>query len=140
MIRYFDASALAKRYVQEQDTALVRRLLAQSSAAASRLSFAEVASALARRCREGGFSVAERDRALATLAADFRALYVVELVPEISSLTVDLLVRHSLRSGDAVQLAGCLFLQQKLGRPVQFVVYDTRLTAAARQEALMILP
>ena len=140
MIRYFDASTLAKRYLQEQDTAFVRRLLAQGSTATSRLSFVEVVSAIVRRCREGAFSIAERDRALAALAIDFRAFYVVELVPEISSLTMDLLVRHSLRSGDAIQLASCLFLQQKLGRPVQFVVYDTRLTTAARQEALTILP
>jgi hypothetical protein len=140
LTRYFDASALAKRYLQEQDTVFVRRLLAQGSAATSRLSFTEVASALVRRCREGTFSIAERDRALAALALDFRVLYVVELTPEISTLTMELLVRHPLRTGDALQLASCLFLQQQLGRPVQFVVYDTRLTTAARQEALMILP
>ena len=140
MIRYFDASALAKRYVQEQDTAAVQRLLTHGSSATSCLSLTEVASAIVRRCREGAFSVAERDRALAALQADFRTLYVVELSPAISTITLDLLVRHQLRAGDAVQLASCLYLQQQLGQPVPFVVYDTRLIAAARQEALRILP
>lgn len=140
MIRYFDASALAKRYVQEQDTAAVQRLLTRSSPTTSRLSLSEVASAIIRRYREGAFPVAERDRALATLKADFQTLYVVEFSPTISTMTLDLLVRHQLRAGDAVQLASCLYLQQQLGQPVQLVVYDTRLTAAARQEALTILP
>jgi len=139
-MRYFDASALAKRYVQEQDTAVVRRLLADSTPATSRLSATEIASAIVRRCREGAFSMSERDRALAALQADFRALYVVELSPEISALTVALLVRHHLRAGDAIQLASCLHLQRHLGHPAQFVAYDTRLLDAARQEALAILP
>ena len=138
MIRYFDASALVKRYVREQDTTTVRRLFSQSTPATSRLSLTEIASAIVRRCREEAFSVSERDRALAALQADFRTLYVVELSPNISTLTVDLLVRHHLRAGDAVQMASCLYLQQELGHPVQFVAYDARLTTAARQEKLTI--
>ena len=46
MTRYFDASALAKRYVRETGSTTVRRLLASGVAATSRLSEVEVASAI----------------------------------------------------------------------------------------------
>ncbi len=52
MIRYFDASALAKRYVKEAGIQAVCRLLDAGNAAVSRLSEVEVASALVRRARE----------------------------------------------------------------------------------------
>ena len=67
LIRFFDASALVKRYVREEDSSRLARWLAAGTAATARLSAVEVASALARRCREGASSPAERDRALAAL-------------------------------------------------------------------------
>ena len=48
-MRYFDASALAKRYVREKGSLKVRRLLASDVPATSRLSAVEIASALMRR-------------------------------------------------------------------------------------------
>ena len=49
-----------KRYVVEEDSARVGRWLAAGQAATARLTAVEVASALARRCREGAFPPAER--------------------------------------------------------------------------------
>jgi hypothetical protein len=137
--RYFDASALAKRYVRETGTTTVRRLLAASLAATSRLSELEVASAIARRTREGAFSAVQRDRMLRALGDDVPALAVVEVIPDIVADARALLLRHSLRAGDAVQLASCLYLQKQLARPVPFVVYDRRLALAARAEGLTVL-
>jgi uncharacterized protein len=136
VIRYFDASALVKRYVDEPQSAEVRGLLAGAIPATSRLSEVEIASALNRRCREGELSAAERDRALAALAADLAAMNVVELAPEISALAVRLLVRHGLRAGDAVQLASSTYLQRKVSREVEFLAYDRRLVDAAAGEGL----
>ena len=130
---------MAKRYVHEAESDVVRRLLAESTPATSRLSEVEVASALVRRCCEGAFSVGERDRALVALCTDFVSLYVIELLPEISAATVELLVRYRLRAGDAIQLASCLYLQQRSGLSIDFVAYDTRLTEAARQAGLMLV-
>ena len=138
MIRYFDASALVKRYVREAGSSVVRRLLQESAAAASRLSEVEIASALARRCREGALTVSARDRALAALRSDFLSLYVVELSAEICNATYDLLLRHRLRASDAIQLASCIQLQKHVGAPVRFIVYEARLTDAARGEGLTL--
>jgi uncharacterized protein len=136
-MRYFDASALVKRYVREEASDRIRRLLVSDTPATSRLSEVEVASALERRAREGAFSPAERDRALAAVASDFPALVVVEITPQITARARALLHRHALRAGDAVQIASCLFLQEQLGEPVTIVAFDDRLLTAARQEGLL---
>jgi len=135
-MRYFDASALMKRYVREKGSMKVRRLISSDTPATSRLSEVEVASALERRAREGAFSAAERDRALAALDTDLPAIVVVELTPEITAKARTLLRRHSLRAGDAIQLASCLYLQEQLGEAIAMVAFDDRLTAAARREGL----
>lgn len=138
MIRYFDASALVKRYVRERGSASTRRLLASDRPATSRISEVEIASALIRRAREGALSIQRRDRALAALEADFAVLLVVEVIPEIAAAARGLLLRHQLRASDAVQLASCLHLQRELAEPVPFVGFDQRLRRAARCEGLTV--
>lgn len=135
-MRYFDASALVKRYVREKGSVKVRRLIASDTPATSRLSEVEVASVLERRSREGAFSPAERDRALAALTIDLQAIVVVELTPEISARARTLRQRHLLRASDAIQLASCLYLQEQLAEPIALVGFDDRLTTAARLEGL----
>jgi hypothetical protein len=105
----------------------------------SRLSAIEVASALARRAREGAFTTTERDRALKRLNADLAAWILVELTAELTAEAQRLLVRHSLRSGDAVQLASCLYLQRETGERISFAAFDDRLTTAAHAEGLALV-
>ena len=136
---YFDASALAKRYVSEPETPSVRRLLGRGVPATSRLSEVEVASALGRRCSEGTVSADDRDRALARLREDIGSMYVVELSAEIAAAARALLLRHPLRASDAIQLASCLHLAEQLGAPAELVVYDVPLVTAARSEGLRVL-
>jgi hypothetical protein len=118
----------------------VSRWLSSGPGATARLSAVEVASALARRCRKGAFSEAERDRALAALQEDLLALRVVELSLPVVAGAQALLVRHPLRAADAIQLASALFLRRELSEPVTFVVYDDRLKAAAKAEGLVPAP
>ena len=129
-----------KRYAREEDSPRVGRWLAAGPAATARLSAVEVASALARRCREGGFSDDERDRALAALEEDFLALRVVELSLPVVVEARALLVRHPLRAADAIQLASALLLRRELNEPVTFAAYDDRLKAAAKAEGLTVVP
>jgi predicted nucleic acid-binding protein len=136
---YFDASALAKRYVREQGSLKVRRLLASGLPATSRYSAVEIASALARRAREGAISGEDTERALRALREDLTAMLVVELTPEVVTRAQSLLQRHSLRAGDAVQLASCLHLRNELEEPITLVVFDDRLAAAARKEKMRLV-
>jgi hypothetical protein len=137
-LRYFDASALVKRYVRERGSVTVRRLLALGSAATSRLSEVEVASALARLVREEAVSALERDRAIAALTVDVAALLVVEVTSDITAHARTLLAQHPLRASDAIQLASCLYVQEQIGDPVQLVAFDDRLIEAARREGVRV--
>jgi len=139
-MRFFDASALVKRYVSESGSAAVGRLLVSGPAAISRLSEVEIASALARRTREGHFTRAQRDRTVAALVRDLPALVVVEMTSEVTAEARGLLRRHPLRAADAIQLASAMFLQRQLGREVTVVAFDKRLRDAAREEALLTAP
>ena len=130
---------MAKRYVQEAGSAGVRRQLRTGRIATSRLSAIEVASALARREREGAFPAAQRDRALKRLDADLAAWILLELTAELTADAQMLLIRHSLRSGDAVQLASCLYLQRETGERISFAAFDDRLATAARAEGLTLI-
>jgi predicted nucleic acid-binding protein len=130
---------LAKRYVQEPGSSSVRRQLRSGRVATSRLSAIEVASALARREREAAFTALERDRALKRLNADLAAWILVELTAELTADAQTLLVRHSLRSGDAVQLASCLYLQRETGERISFAAFDDRLAAAAHAEGVRLV-
>ena len=137
-MRYFDASALVKRYVREAGSLKVRRLLSTDVPATSRWSVVEITSALARRAREGAFNDAERDRAITSLERDLSSLLVVELSPDVVRRAQTLLRRSPLRAGDAIQLASCLYLQAELDEPIAFVAYDARLIDAAGREGLRI--
>lgn len=66
------------------------------------------------------------------------SLLVVELTPDIVQRAQTLLRRWPLRSGDAIQLASCLYLQAELGEPVTLVAFDARLSDVARREGLPI--
>ncbi len=133
---YLDASALVKWYVEEDGSERVLQLMARGSLATSRVSEVEVASAVARRCREGSFPVTERDRVFAALPSDLAAMFIVELTPGITARCIGLLARHRLRAGDSVQLASSLALQERADSRVEFVAFDDRLLEAARAEGL----
>lgn len=138
-MRYFDASALAKRYLDEADNAAVAARL-EHPAATSRLSAVEVASAIIRRGREGKLSQKDRDRALHALTRDMADLLIVELAPEVVSTANGILARHTLRAADAIHLASCASLSYELGADIPFVVFDARLREAAVAEGLQVEP
>lgn len=137
-MRYFDASALAKRYVRESGSVRVRRLLSSDLPATSRYSAVEIASALARRVREGAVSHDDRERTLSALHLDLSAMVIVELTSDVVMRAQVLLQRHALRAGDAVQLASCLQLREELGDDVSLIAFDERLVAAARKERVTL--
>ena len=137
-MRYFDASALVKGYVEEVDSRRMRRWLTRGPASTARLSFVEVASALGRLGREGRLSEDQRSAALATLTADAGSVLVVELTGEIVARAQALTQTHPLRAGDAIQLASCLFLRDTVDRRITLVSYDDRLSTAARLEGLKL--
>ncbi len=138
MIRFFDASALVKRYVREAGTASIQALLRRTPRAMARLGEVEVASAVCRRSREGLLSSVEREEILAALREDLATFVVVELSPEVVDRSRRLLTTHPLRSGDSIQLASALVLADATGEQVAFVAFDAALRRAASAEGLWL--
>jgi len=128
-----------KRYVDEPGSAGVRELLSRGPVATSRLSEVEIASALARRWREGALTRRDLDRALTALHTDIGSIALVELVIEVAQAAIALLVRHRLRTGDSVQLASCLYLRRHTTEDVRLLAYDARLNEAAHAEGLILV-
>ena len=138
MIRYFDSSALVKRYVREEGSTRVRRLLGQGVAATARYSIVEMVSALARRARQGDLTPAEVERIARAIRTDAEHLTLVELTESVASRASDLLLAHPLRAADAVQLASCLLLRERASPDLRFTTYDSRLAAAAEAEGVQV--
>jgi predicted nucleic acid-binding protein len=134
---FADASALVKRYVREPFSMKVRRHLAATPVAVSRLSEVEVPSALARLVRERRLSPPGRDRALQAFVVDLAAWHVVEVTTAVTALARTLLLRHELRSGDAIQLASALWLRQAVPL-TDMLAFDTRLVTAALAEQFVM--
>jgi predicted nucleic acid-binding protein len=136
---FFDASALAKAYLDEPETSQVERLMASGRPAVSRLSEVEVSSAVHRRWREGALPAQRRDAALAAFREDVLGWFVIELTAQVAARAALLLASHQLRAGDAIQLASALEARDGAPRDFAcFVAYDARLLAAARAEGLPI--
>jgi predicted nucleic acid-binding protein len=139
-MRFFDASALVKRYVNEAESASVHRLLASTEAIVSRLSEAEVASSIHRQRRERALSPEEGEHALATLRKDLKVWQVLEVTPEITSVALRLLRTHPLRASDAIQLASALVFRDNLHHQLEeFVAFDRRLIDVAVGEGFTVL-
>jgi predicted nucleic acid-binding protein len=129
-----------KRYIDEPGREAVVRLLGDGLLATARLTQIEIASALARRCRERSLSSSDRETILAALDRDLEVFALVEMTASVVHRGCALLKRHALRAADAVQLASCLDLGGRLRLMPTFVACDERLLAAARSEGLPTAP
>ena len=135
---FADTSALAKRYVHEAGSAWVRSWAAVEAGnqiVVSELIGAEMVSLLARRWRTRGVSLASftrlRDAFLLHLEQEY---LVVPLRSDILTAAADLVVRHPLRTLDAIHLASAGQVMRQLGATPLFVCADQRLLTAAAAE------
>lgn len=136
-IRYYDSSALVKRYVRERGSGTVRALLRSGERATCRLTFAEIASALASRLREGHVSARRLGILMKRVREDLARFHIIEMTPSLFDAAEPLLVRRPLRAADSLHLAAALRLRADFGSP-ELVCYDDRLSAAARAEGLPV--
>ena len=136
---YLDTSALVKRFVAEKGSDRVREIVsAGAPAATSKIGYAEVHAALARRRRDGSLSTRQYTKACRNFEEDWQTYIRVELQDEVLLLARDLIRRRPLRGFDAIHLASALTLGRELGEPMTFVAADTRLLDAAKAEKLRV--
>ena len=137
---YLDTSALVKRFVSEKGSDSVREIAsAGAPAATSKIGYAEVHAALARRRRDGSLSTRQYTKASRNFEEDWQTYVRVELRDEVLLLARDLIRRRPLRGFDAIHLASAMTLARELGEPMTFVAADARLLDAAKAEKLQVV-
>lgn len=142
---FLDSSALVKRYVTEQGSGWIRKIVAPGAGHTifiAHITPAEVVSALMRRKREGNLD--QRTAHAARVYIDRHALreyQIIRLSDAIVKRAEDVLEQHALRSADAIQLASVLEVNSLLSTagllPLTFVGSDDRLLSAANMEGLV---
>ena len=132
---FLDSSALAKRYIADEESERIDALLASAdSMGVLVLAFPEIVSALNRRRREGRLSPVAYRKAKGALEADLEEATVLQLTGEVLDRAVILLERHPLRSSDALHVAAAA-----AWRADRFVSADARQCAAARGMGLAVV-
>ena len=134
---YADSSAIVKRYYEELGTERVReRFAAGERVFTSRLAYAEVHAALARKRRERAISEAAYRRVASAFESDWPAYDQIALDAATLGVVPRLVRQYSLRGADAVHLAAALWLREHAGDPVELWASDERLVDVARHEHL----
>ena len=128
---FLDTSALVKRYVEEEGTGLVLRLMDQDPIwAASAVARTEAEITL---CRLG-FGPAEADALGKRLREDWDRFHVVPVDPACLDRAAAIGCRHEVRTLDALHLAAA----DRLPRPVVMLTFDRRQGDAARSLDLLV--
>lgn len=139
-MRYWDTSAILPLIVDEPARERLLELYREDSQIVAWWATpVEIASALARREREGAISAEDVEatlRAAKRLAAAWH-----EVVPSdaIRRTAQRLLRVHALRAADSLQLSAALTAANHDPATVEMVCFDARLTAAARREGFTVI-
>lgn len=136
---YFDTSVIAKHYVVERGMQLARTLLVRHRVVSSRVAVIELRALLRRRAAGNEVSESECARALARLVED-RALWeLVDTDDPVLSRAEDLVVRHPIRTLDAIHVASALHVRDASGISLSFITADTRQRDAATAAGLDVV-
>jgi len=129
---FFDSSAFAKRYVEEDGSDAVEGLCAKASTLAlSVICVPEIISALNRRLREGCLSRSQYCEAKVRLSAEVADATIVNIIPAVVSEAITILETNPVRAMDALHVACALLCNAEL-----FVTSDGRQLDAAKNAEL----
>jgi predicted nucleic acid-binding protein len=125
---YLDASALVKRYVEEEGSEAVRAAMRAEEWASCRICIVETKRAVGR---------ADGDDEIERVESDWRAFDVIEVDAALCERAAELARSTGLRTLDALHLAAALALP---GDGLTLATWDARLHRAARERGLATLP
>ena len=145
---YFDASALAKAYIDEKGTAIVERILENTSEKQWRvltLGLLETISIFVRKKNSGAITPAFFQSTLQTFTEEFLEnlrVFKVEATNALCVAAVPLIQKHSINSTDAVVLRSALDIaahERRQGNELILVTADKRLVTATKAEGLQVI-
>jgi predicted nucleic acid-binding protein len=137
---YFDSSALVKNYVLEDGSSMVAKLLLENSNnATSKVTYAEMLSALVRRTRSGDLSLQKMREVIRKFEGDWNTLLIVDLHNDLLPVIKRVIEKHQLRAADSIHLASAIWLKTSLKEDIVFASSDLNLLKGARAERLSSL-
>jgi hypothetical protein len=130
---YFDSSALAKRYLDEEaGRREVLRLLRRYDVVTSAVIAVELRSALRRRVAEGTLDAERVPEILKRVAVERKFWAVMDVSSDVLSAAEMLVATHPVRALDAIHVASAGLFAQRIAQPdLLFVSADARQTTAA---------
>jgi predicted nucleic acid-binding protein len=142
---YFDASALAKRYVPEKGSSLVHAILdgvSHNRICLVSTAIGEVVSILVRKRNAATISAAYFGQAYADFEGEILRsadIKKVSVTNRLALSSLPLIIAHSINSNDAVTLWSALAIARRLrkgGDDMVLIASDQRLVRAAQAEGL----
>ena len=141
MIVYLDASALVKRYIEEDGTKEVSALIDEADYSVTNLiSRAEVSAAIMRASR---MNIIRRDEALEAIGrfrSEWESLQRLPVTEATVEEADNLVGDHDLRGYDAVHLAAAKIWQEAIGELILFATFDQKLRDVALSVELQAWP
>lgn len=141
MILYLDSSALAKRYLSEEGSTEVERLVVEAELiGTSIITRVEIAAALARARRQQLLDAATAAQLRASFAAHWGSLLRLGLIESTVERADSLAWDQNLRDYDAVHLATAMLWHELIAEPPLLATYDRELWRAAQAVGLEAWP
>ncbi|MBI5349087.1 MAG: type II toxin-antitoxin system VapC family toxin [Chloroflexi bacterium] len=141
MIVYVDASALVKRYVVEEGSEDVSRLIDESDLVGTGLiTRAEVSAALKKAVRMKALTLEEAEAAVKAFRSQWNDFVRVQASESLISKADTVAWEYDLRGYDAVHLASALVWQEAIGESVTIATYDHQLREASKRAGLNVYP
>jgi uncharacterized protein len=147
VVLYLDASVLVKLYTLENDAARVDFNVARADRlATSQFTYVEVRAALARAFRDKRltrsgdvFTSTTYAGTIAAFARDWRSYIRASVSGSLIRTAGQLADKHTLRAGDALQLASAIYLRSRLLDVIELSVADNRLRSSAISEGFVVV-
>ena len=137
---YADSSVIVKRYYEEPGSERVYdRWAASGRIFTSRVAYAEVHAALARKRRDGDLAPALYRRGASAFEAEWPAYEQIAVDGVTMADVLRLVRRYALRGYDAIHLSAALWARRQIDDPMEFWVSDERLERAARREQIRVV-
>jgi uncharacterized protein len=140
MIYFYDTSALAKLYVDEAFSELLRKNAAQATVTiVCELTWVEMCAALGRRMKTGETTPADAQAAMMKLGANWPSYRQVHIAPVLLQLAGQYAQTLGLRAYDSVQLACAKSTHTAVGGNMTFCCFDKALNNAAKALGMRVL-
>lgn len=140
-MKFWDASAVIPLCIEEPQTKIVQDIAKKDNALVVWWgSLVECYSAFARLHRDGFLGSQEEEQVWEILSSLATTWTEIEPSEDIRDIAVRLLLNHSLRAADSLQLAAAIVWADKKPKGQHFVCFDHRLREAARKESFTVLP